>query len=171
MNHQITAIVEPLSRKNIRQFVYLLKKELNFTGKYFPVIDVLEKILPLMDKQYSFLVASKKEMGNKHGETFISKNFIQIREDIYEGACKGIGRDRFTCAHELGHYFLHSNSNPRFARGGDYRIYCSAEWQANVFAGEILIPQEVCHLSIEKIAELCGVSYTAAETQKNKYRL
>jgi len=49
-------------------------------------------------------------------------------------------RDRFTLAHEIGHYYLHSNQgdNPIVAtRKGSTRI----EWEANWFAAELLMPR------------------------------
>lgn len=48
-------------------------------------------------------------------------------------------RDRFTIAHELGHYFLHSRlgQHPiRIAREGSNQ----AEWEANWFAAGFLMP-------------------------------
>lgn len=50
-------------------------------------------------------------------------------------------RDRFTIAHELGHYFLHYlhpkvNGELSFGRGGRDR----AETEANVFASALLMP-------------------------------
>ncbi|MGV0849466.1 ImmA/IrrE family metallo-endopeptidase [Mycolicibacterium phlei] len=52
-------------------------------------------------------------------------------------------RDRFTIAHELGHYFLHYlypkvEGEKRFGRGGRDR----AETEANVFASALLMPTE-----------------------------
>lgn len=52
-------------------------------------------------------------------------------------------RDRFTIAHELGHYFLHYRlakveGNKRFGRGDRNR----AETEANVFASALLMPAE-----------------------------
>lgn len=52
-------------------------------------------------------------------------------------------RDRFTIAHELGHYFLHYRyaniDGPKsYARGGRNR----AETEANVFAAALLMPAE-----------------------------
>lgn len=50
-------------------------------------------------------------------------------------------RDRFTIAHELGHYFLHyrfaeAAGERSYARGGQNR----AETEANVFAAALLMP-------------------------------
>ena len=52
-------------------------------------------------------------------------------------------RDRFTVAHELGHYFLHYlhpkvQGEKSFGRGGRDR----AETEANVFASALLMPAE-----------------------------
>lgn len=52
-------------------------------------------------------------------------------------------RDRFTIAHELGHYFLHylypeRQSSAAFGRG----LQNSVETQANVFASSLLMPEE-----------------------------
>jgi len=52
-------------------------------------------------------------------------------------------RDRFTKAHELGHYFLHyiypkRSGDKRFSRGGRDR----AETEANVFASALLMPED-----------------------------
>jgi Zn-dependent peptidase ImmA (M78 family) len=54
-------------------------------------------------------------------------------------AFTGNFRNRFTIAHELGHYFLHSGggkSRIRIGREGSNRM----EWEANWFAGAFLLP-------------------------------
>ncbi len=51
-------------------------------------------------------------------------------------------RDRFTVAHELGHYFLHSDMGKKKikqAREGSDRV----EWEANWFAAGFLMPKTV----------------------------
>lgn len=50
-------------------------------------------------------------------------------------------RNRFTVAHELGHYFLHSGGGKKricVARAGTGRL----EWEANWFAAAFLLPAE-----------------------------
>lgn len=46
-------------------------------------------------------------MGTKHGETPKRKQNCSIREDVYERACNGYGRDRLTMTHELDYLLLH----------------------------------------------------------------
>ncbi len=84
----------------------------------------------------------------------------------------GRARDRFTIAHELGHYVLHYLWNPdkvgkpmMALRRGSERI----EWEANWFAAAFLMPSEAfrrsfdAHNDISKVAEYFGVSQQAAE--------
>lgn len=60
---------------------------------------------------------------------------------IIVSALTGAERDRFTIAHELGHYVLHSQRGERrvtAARYGSDR----AEWEANWFAAAFLMPKD-----------------------------
>ncbi|MEN3942514.1 ImmA/IrrE family metallo-endopeptidase [Prosthecobacter sp. SYSU 5D2] len=77
-------------------------------------------------------------------------------------------RNRFTIAHELGHYFLHSNGgkNPiRIFREGSDRC----EWEANWFAAGFLLPagrfrEDWTRLrSISGLADLYQVSQAVIE--------
>lgn len=60
---------------------------------------------------------------------------------IYISNFTGFLRNRFSIAHELGHYFLHSNKGERkiiAARNGSN----PCEWEANWFAAAFLMPNE-----------------------------
>lgn len=82
-------------------------------------------------------------------------------------------RDRFTIAHELGHYFLHYRypklDGPKvYARGGRNR----AETEANVFAAALLMPAapfeqkwSSYHRDAWKVAGHFGVSPAAARVR------
>lgn len=136
---------------------------------YIDIVRIYEYIFPKIE--INFEVLTKTEMGTKHGETLIGKNTIHIREDIYEGACNGNGRDRLTMAHELGHLLLHRIDNISLARNENYKIppYCDPEWQANVFAGELLAPHRfVKDKEIYDITSEYGVSESAATIQKKR---
>lgn len=80
-------------------------------------------------------------------------------------------RDRFTIAHELGHYFLHSNQGEISIvakRLGTGRV----EWEANWFAAALLMPAKSFTEEFEKnsdvarLAVIFGVSRDAAEIRK-----
>ncbi len=112
-------------------------------------------------------------MGETHGLTYPQEHLLILREDIYEGALNGVGRDRMTAAHELGHLLMHRNiAFARSAPGVKIRPFESSEWQAKCFSGELLVP--AMHASIlkgmtaEDVAEACGVSLVAARYQLDK---
>ena len=101
---------DPVSRADIRRYVYMLKKKVGLEEElYFPILPFVENVLPMLIPDFQFQVVPVAEMGVKHGETYPSKNLIRIREDIYNRAAEGEGRDRLTVAHEVGHLFLHED--------------------------------------------------------------
>ena len=85
-------------------------------------------------------------------------------------------RDRFTVAHELGHYYLHAGqgSNPIIAfRSGSTLI----EWEANWFAAALLMPKDQFTKAFQRSRDLFAVarefkvSSAAAEVRKNVLNL
>jgi predicted transcriptional regulator len=78
-------------------------------------------------------------------------------------------RDRFTIAHEFGHYVLHSRLGERpimAARNASGRT----EWEANWFAAALLMPSERFRKAwapdrIGDVASYFGVSYSAAKVR------
>ena len=160
--------VEPMSRERIRQ---LTKKFRNIFGLEevlnFPILQFIECILPELG--LDFEVVPVDELGNAYGVTHTKKGVMSIREDVYNRAVNGSARDRFTLCHELGHFLLHTPERVNFARG-EVPTYMDPEWQANVFAGELMAPYElVKDMSIAEIAEKCGMSFSAAQVQYNNY--
>jgi Zn-dependent peptidase ImmA (M78 family) len=134
-------------------------------------MEVIEFALPQFMPNFEFEVASVEEMGATHGLTYPQESKIILREDIYEGAIEGVGRDRMTVAHEIGHLLMHKNI--AFARaepGLAIRAFESSEWQAKCFSGELLVPTHFADvlrdMSVEQIAKECGVSCQAADYQK-----
>lgn len=88
-------------------------------------------------------------------------------------------RDRFTIAHELGHYFLHY-LQPRvqgarsFGRGQRNQV----ETQANYFAGALLMPSDRfedawrrCGGDVWTVADTFGVSASAASVRAQSLNL
>lgn len=161
--------VKAMSRKEIRSIASLIRKLQNSKGEvYFDIMDFLEHTLPHFFPNFTLSVGTKEEMGNCHGLTFPGKNEIQLREDVYDGAMAGNGRDRLTAAHELFHFLVHSQESIAFARTSTKKIpsYMSSEWQADAFGGELLIPYDLTYdLEVDEIVERCGVSRSAAMYQ------
>ena len=164
--------VPPMSRSAIRALANQLRSSLKIKGLFFPVMEVLEFALPQIIPNFSWEIGSVEEMGGTHGLTYPQDSLIILREDIYDGAHAGLGRDRMTVAHEIGHLLLHKNI--AFARaepGVEIRAFESSEWQAKCFSGELLVPWTHAPLlksmTVEDIASECGVSAHAAFYQKD----
>lgn len=168
--------VKSKSTKEIREIARLIRKVCNSLFNYdekFPIAEFIEKIVQDIDDDLYFGVLSKEEMGENHGLTNPVNKTIFIREDVYENALKGNGRDRFTIAHELGHYLMHTSDDIVFTRNSEkLKPYEDSEWQANTFASELLMPN---YLITEKdtvftLMNRFGVSSSAARVRLSKLR-
>lgn len=101
----------------------------------------------------------------------IYKNKIYIKESTFDSIEKNIySRGTFTIAHEIGHYVLHGIRGLNLLRSTKkQKIYESAEWQANQFAAELLMPYEgVIGLTPNEIKIKYRVSSKAAEKRYEK---
>ena len=73
-------------------------------------------------------------------------------------------RQRFSVAHELGHFLLHSGDQLHVDRGGQYQIKLRneesskgidpEEKEANAFAAELLMPQKFLESDLDEIRSL-----------------
>lgn len=160
--------VKPLSRNGIDQKAQNIHKEFGIQG-FCDIISLLDALVSLGYVELAVLSISEWKQKWRHIEAFYNPpdNTIYVREDIYEDACDQKTRARFTIAHELGHYFLHKNQ-PALTRfepfTEEHKIYEDSEWQANYFAGALLVPKNEalqCD-TIEEIAHTFKISLQAA---------
>lgn len=168
---------QPMSRASIRELAAEFRKQLKLTGvAYVDILSLMENVFPVLFAKDGFNCSyeTQEVMGNNHGLTDPRTGQIMIREDIYERAYAGKGRDRMTIAHELAHFILHNGVTIGLARAGEGEKvppYCDPEWQATCFAAEFLMGAEVIKdMTPEQIAERCGVSLKAAQYQKGKVK-
>ena len=165
-----------ISRNDIRAYVHKIKSMVGLEKNlYFPVVQFLKNILPILIPDFQVEYPTVAEMGNLHGETYPSRNLIRIREDIYLGAVAGKGRDRLTIAHEIGRLFLHEDDAIALCRlepGQKLKPYEDPEWQANAFGGKLLASSYLIKgMSETEVQTRCGVSAVAAHCQlKALYR-
>lgn len=166
MNIRATA----LSRANIRDLTLKLREQCGMQNQlYFPIVEFIEWILGDPDNDFDYEIVPVSEMEDTYGTTNTASNVMRIREDVYDGAVAGNPRDRFTLCHELGHFLLHQPEFVSYARG-NIPTYCQPEWQANTFAAELMAPYHlVKNMSIDQIAQKCGMSKTAATIQFKTY--
>lgn len=112
---------------------------------------------------------------------FCGKYHIVIREQVYDGAVKGIGGYRSHIVHEMSHAVLCILGftpvlERSFKNNEIYPSYVSMEWQAKALAGEILVPYEkTIGMTERQIMYYCKVSKSLARHRlsldKNKYQV
>ena len=106
---------KPRSIKDIREKAELIstvtEMAMDTKTEQFPILHFAEILIPQIAEDFTFVIGSKEEMGNNLGLTDIKEKTITIREDVYENAYNGNGRDLFTIAHEVGHVLLHAEQN------------------------------------------------------------
>lgn len=85
---------------------------------------------------------------------FQRNNIIYIDENLSEP------EQIFVCAHELGHMFLHKKANAVYMDTKTYFNTNKYEIEANLFASELLISDEIIHeyqhLTISQLSQLLG---------------
>lgn len=167
-------VAEALSRNQLRAVAAQIRKIAGFENEfYFPIVEFLEFAMPMLFSDFYYEIVTKDAFPTKkHAETDVQRKCIRIREDVYDRAVKGYGRDRMTIAHEIAHYILLIVCGVKFSRSFDSTgtaAYCDPEWQAKALAGEIMC---AAHLikgrTAEAVAKYCGVSRQAAEYNLKK---
>jgi transcriptional regulator with XRE-family HTH domain len=138
----------------------------------FPVMDVVEFRLTAFFPDFYLDVCGRDVLGDDEGRVVAGKQCIMLRQDVYEAAWDGQGRARFTVAHELGHFLMHRELTMARVREDHHPIYRDAEWQADEFAGGLLMSAR--HLrsfaNADDAARKCGMSVEAARVMLSKYR-
>lgn len=167
-------VVPPRSWGEIGDIADTLRENFGLSGNpYFPVVEFIEEILDYRLGFVRFEVGTKVEMEGAEGFTCPKGKFIMLREDVYENACTGEGRARFTAAHELGHLILHTSVPlARTSVMGEYPPFRLAEPQANRFAAELLMPRDFLRPDDDAISvsKRHGVSTKSAQYRINSFR-
>lgn len=160
-------VAPPTSRRRLRQLADELRKQVGWDEPRFPVMEVIEVALEEIAPGFIFEVLEREEMGPNHGLTLVGERRLILREDVYDRACRGCGRDRMTAAHELGHALLHADVALARRIDREVRAFEDPEWQAKAFAGELLISAGHVGLcsTVRQVADVFGVSDEAASQQ------
>jgi len=161
---------EPKSGKDIARFATKVRRALGLQNvQWLDIVSLLE-YMPFLFSDFHFRVVADDELSRGvQADTDPVKRIIRVRRSVYDGAYDGKVRDRFTIAHELGHFFLICEFGVRFSRAApDAKLppYRDPEWQADCFAGELLAPSHLIRgMTAEEVSSTFGVSRTAAEIQ------
>ena len=163
-------IVEPKSRKELRELAMTLRRFFNLENViFFPIVELLDVLAETLDN-FSYEIVGDDELpSDTHANIDVMTGHIRIKESVYDGACNGNGRDRMTIAHEIGHFFTLCFCGFKLERNfSKNKIvkYRDPEWQAKCFAGELLVPEHLMKgVPAYEIAQKCGVSSDAADYQ------
>lgn len=161
--------VQARKRVEIEDIAYLLRKGFGFAKKNcFPLMEFLEHGLQSVVRGFYYDIRDDATLDNNaRALAFPDKSYMLIEASVYDGACDGIGKDRMTIAHEIGHMLLHSGVPlARRYETREIKVYENSEWQADVFAGELLAPIRLIKgMNPFEIAEECQVSVAAAKSQ------
>lgn len=161
--------VSPRRETEIRVAAEQMRKILSDHSdlKYLDIINVLEFCMPNAFPGFRYEIVEPCEMPDREAEMNPFEYCIRIQEPVYVKAMNGDGHCRFTIAHELGHFFLHRTQKLAFGRkaaNGNIPTYMNSEWQADVFARNLLAPFSMTRgLIAQQIEVLFGVSRSVAD--------
>lgn len=167
--------VSARSTQEIRALAHQMRDLLvhsRFNKIPLPIAELLDYLRD--SGQIEFIPLEDHELPNEYAVSSPNEMMIKCRESVYDGALRGVPRDRFTLAHELGHVLMHQNTNPLFARSQNVSFHHfieDAEWQANTFASELLVDSRsldgVC--SPRDIEQRFEVSFEVATILHRRY--
>ncbi|MDR1615522.1 MAG: hypothetical protein LBR98_00660, partial [Syntrophomonadaceae bacterium] len=138
----LSYIAQPCSRLGLRNYTLTIRRRLGIENNfYFPVVEFLELMSEFFPK-FHFEVTENHELPlGVHADMDAAAHLIRVKQNVYDGACVGNGRDRMTIAHEIGHYMTLCVLGFRLQRNfsnAPVKTYQDPEWQAKCFAGELL---------------------------------
>ena len=160
--------VSPRTEREIQNVAEQLRKVLtdNSEFKHLDIVRILEHKMPEAFPGFRYEIISPSEMPDREAEMNPFEFCIRIQEPVYRKAMEGDGHCRFTIAHELGHFFLHRTQALAFgrkAKDGNIPTFQNSEWQADVFARNLLAPYSMTRdMDAGAIEVLFGVSHSVA---------
>lgn len=101
---------------------------------------------------------------NGYYNKYARQKFIHINDELDRHS------QLFTCAHELGHAVLHPNSSTPFLRSNTFQSVSKLERQANMFAAELTIRDEIFKEHVGKtLLEIAYAEYLPFELLELKF--
>lgn len=99
--------------------------------------------------------------------------YFQRNSIIYIDENLDYAERNFVCAHELGHMMLHKKSNAVYMDTKTFFNSNKLEKEANIFAAELLIPDEIIlenyNCTIEQISRLLGYEENLIKLRLKSY--
>lgn len=163
----------PLKIVEIENYANNLRRELGISSNSpFPILKVIEKFhndglltIQYLEDEHRIFEDNTPAKYNPR------ENFIYVKESVLEKLENHEYRANFTLAHELFHYFQCQVLGFEFKDVECCPSYENPEWQADEFAGQLLIPTKfvVGKCDTKMIAEAFNVSESCVVTRKLYY--
>lgn len=162
----------PLSVKDIEKIANNFRKEYNVKeNEFFPILDIIDEMFvkgmlsyQVVEEDYRLLDKDTPAVYNSY------ENFMYIKESVIEEYEKDIYRSCFTLCHELFHFIQTEVLNFDFEECDECKLYEDVDWQANEFAGQLLIPTKYIDLPENDLQEMFHVSLECVLTRKTKVK-
>lgn len=144
------SLVEYREDSEIEEISQGILTSANYEDGEVPLTDICES---LSEKHNLKLIYEAANSSNKNGDILGEISFDPLEIRIYRSADHTQERERFTLAHELGHYLLiHSRyMSGEYVQEMDFELenpvelgvkdIMRMEWQANNFASSLLLPR------------------------------
>ena len=134
----------PLSVKDIKTIAEKVREGYKIkNGDCFPILEYINHLfdngiigIMILENNDPYLDKNTPAVYNA------MDNFIYLKESVIDEIECGNYRSNFTLAHELFHYLQHQVLEFDFEEVETRKTYEDPEWQANCFAGELLLPDE-----------------------------
>lgn len=162
------------SASTIKKRVRELIERSGLTGlRSFNLVRLIEDVLvPRLPGGLIIRVFDQKE-GEPPAHVSYEPTTLHVDREIWRDAKIGEPIARYILAHEIGHLVLHSHAELSFSVGKEDQSRApdneqSAEWQANVFAHFLLVPDEVlidARSLLETSAEISVPQYVITTVQ------
>lgn len=135
-----TKYQEPDLLVGVEDIISSAKQKGLYNGYSLKIEDVVNSIADIHLKYESMDIDKSGSLSKEDG-----KWIICVNKD------HNIKRQRFTLAHELGHYFLHKEKNINFVDTTFFRSNdtTSIEYIANEFAARLLMPENIVRKLID----------------------
>lgn len=163
----------PLKIIEIENYANNLRRELDISSDSpFPILDIIDKFygnglltMQCLEDDDPLL---EKDTPAKYNP---ADNFIYIKASVLEELENDEYRANFTLAHELFHYFQCQVLGFEFEEVESCPDYVNAEWQANEFAGQLLVPTKyiVGECDTKMVADKFNVTESCVATRKLYY--
>lgn len=166
-------IVPPRDRQSIRKDTYRLREIMRLNDSvYFPIMFFLEHVMPIAVPDFYVEPVDDSILVGRMAETVPEQHLIRVRQSVYDAACNGHPWARKIMAHELGHYIYHDAEHIAYAYphiGEQIPKQFSPEYQADVFAAELLAPVNLIRgMNCHAVAQKCGIPVSSARGQLNQ---